>query len=206
MKQKHFIDSHKGATPFAVLAMMWWYGQWDNVTAWAYLATHGTYGILWVLKSQTFGDKQWEEPCGIGYGLVIWGSLSLYWIAPWLITANAITAPGWVVGLCCTVFGLGLFFHFVSDMQKHVTLSLKRGLITDGLWARSRNPNYFGELLIYGGFSGLAMHWAPYVALALFFCCVWVPNMMKKDKSLSRYDEFAAYKARSGLIIPRILP
>ncbi len=206
MKQKHFIDSHKGVTPIVVLAMMYWYNQWENVTAWAYLATHGTYGVLWVLKSQTFGDKQWEQPCSVGYAAVIWGSLSLYWIAPWLITSQSIQAPGWVLGLCCTTFGLGVFFHFVSDMQKHVTLSLKKGLLTDGLWSRSRNPNYFGELLIYAGFSGLAMHWAPFLALGLFVCAVWIPNMLKKDRSLSRYPEFEAYKARSGLMFPRLLP
>ena len=89
-------------------------------------------------------------------------------------------------------------------MQKHVALSLRKGLITDGLWAKSRNPNYFGELLIYAGFSGLAMHWAPFVALAAFVGAVWVPNMVKKDRSLSRYPEFEAYKARSGWMFPKV--
>lgn len=204
MKQKHFIDSHKGATPIAVLMMMYLYDSWQNTTAWAYLATHGTYGILWVLKSRSFGDKQWEQPCGLAYGFVIWASLSLYWIAPWLITSMDIVAPGWLIGLCMTTFGIGVFYHFVSDMQKHVALSLRKGLITDGLWAKSRNPNYFGELLIYAGFSGLAMHWAPFVALAAFVGAVWVPNMVKKDRSLSRYPEFEAYKARSGWMFPKV--
>jgi hypothetical protein len=42
MKQKFFIDTHKGVTFIAVLAMMGIYQQWDNVTAWVYLAMHGT--------------------------------------------------------------------------------------------------------------------------------------------------------------------
>ena len=87
-------------------------------------------------------------------------------------------------------------------MQKHMKLSLAPGLITDGLWSRVRNPNYLGELLIYAGFSALAMHWAPFVVLALFVAVIWIPNMLRKDKSLSRYPKFAEWKKRSWLFIP----
>jgi protein-S-isoprenylcysteine O-methyltransferase Ste14 len=204
MKQKHFIDSHKGATPFAVLALMWWFDVWGNTTLWAYFATHGMYGVMWVLKSLTFGDRQWEQKCGLPYGLVIWGGLTLYWIAPYLIASQGIEAPPWVIGTCLAVYAVGVFFHFVSDMQKHMQLSLKPGLITTGLWAKTRNPNYFGELLIYAGFSALALHWAPFAVLALFVGAVWVPNMIKKDRSLSRYPEFETYKRRSGWMFPQL--
>ena len=36
---------------------------WDNVLAWIYLALHGTYGVLWILKSRYFGDLAglWER-------------------------------------------------------------------------------------------------------------------------------------------------
>jgi hypothetical protein len=61
MKQKFYIDTHKGVTPLAILAMMALHNQWQNSTAWIYLALHGTYGILWVLKSRFFPDKQWEQ-------------------------------------------------------------------------------------------------------------------------------------------------
>ena len=204
MKQKHFIDSHKGATLVAVLGLMAYYDQWENRTLWLYLATHGLYGLLWIHKSISFGDKQWEQPTGIGYGLVIWVGLSLYWIAPWLIASRGFEAPPWVMGLAVGMFGLGVFYHFASDMQKHTQLALKRGLITTGLWSRTRNPNYFGEFLIYAGFSALAVHWAPFAALAIFISAVWVPNMLRKDKSISRYPEFAEYKKRTGLFFPRL--
>jgi steroid 5-alpha reductase family enzyme len=64
--------------------------------------------------------------------------------------------------------------------------------------------NYFGELLIYGGFGLLAMHWLPILILALWVAAFWLPNMHKKDASLSRYPDFAAYKQRSKLFIPFI--
>lgn len=203
MKQKHFIDSHKFVTGPAILLMMAFHSQWQNPTAWVYLALHGTYGILWVLKSRIFPDKSWEEETGLGYGLVIWAFLTLYWIAPWIITSQGVQAPVWYLGLCVSVYVFGVFLHFTADMQKHEALKLQPGrLITDGLLAYSRNINYFGELLIYLGFGLLAMHWLPIAVLALALAAVWVPNMLQKERSLARYPEFDAYKRRSKFFIP----
>jgi protein-S-isoprenylcysteine O-methyltransferase Ste14 len=90
-------------------------------------------------------------------------------------------------------------------MQKYMALRLRPNhLITEGVWRYLRNPNYFGELLIYVGFSALALHWLPFVALAIFIGVIWLPFMLKKDRSLSRYPEFNQYKAKSKLLIPFI--
>jgi protein-S-isoprenylcysteine O-methyltransferase Ste14 len=205
LKQKHFIDAHKGVTFLAVLLLMAVYGQWRNTTAWVYLALHGTYGLLWVLKSRIFPDRQWEQPCSPGYALVILGGLTLYWIAPWLLASRGVEAPPWYLALCVCLYAFGLFLHFAADMQKHTALKLRPGLITDGLFYRVRNPNYLGELLIYLGFGLLAIHWAPLVVIGLFMAVIWVPNMRRKDRSLSRYPEFAEYKRRTKLFIPFLI-
>lgn len=203
MRQKHFIDSHKAATALFVLLLMAIYRQWDNPTAWVYLALHGTYGILWVLKSRIFPDQSWEERTSLGYGLAIWGGLSLYWLAPWLIISRDILAPVWFQALCISIFAFGVFTHFASDMQKTVSLKLSPGhLISSGMFARLRNPNYFGELLIYAGFGSLAMHWLPILVLLAWISLVWIPRMLKKDRVLAQYPDFEQYRARSKLFIP----
>eukprot|EP00048_Salpingoeca_helianthica_P016144 m.230661 g.230661 ORF g.230661 m.230661 type:complete len:210 (-) comp18118_c0_seq1:20-649(-) len=200
---RHFIDAHKAITLFVVFALIAAFDRWESYTAWVYLGLHGGYGICWLLKSSIFPDKTWEEPTSFGYGLVVWFSLALYWIAPLIIVINNVVAPAWVVGLSVLVFAQGVFFHFASDMQKHVQLQLRPGkLITDLLFARVRNMNYFGELLIYVSFAFLSLHWAPFVVLGLYVAFVWVPNMTKKEKSLSRYPEFAPYSRRSVLLLP----
>jgi steroid 5-alpha reductase family enzyme len=205
VKQKHFIDSHKGITPLVLLAMMAIYGQWDNPTAWVYLGLHGSYGVLWVLKSRLFPDRQWEQRTGPGYALVILGGLTLYWIAPWLIMYGDVHAPPWLLGVSTALYGTGVAFHFAADMQKHTALKLRPGLITDGFFALSRNPNYFGELLIYVSFALLAIHWLPFVVIALYLAVIWFPNMIRKDRSLSRYPGFEAYRRRTRLFIPFVL-
>lgn len=203
MQQKHFIDSHKAVTGLFVLALIALYNQWQNPTAWVYLALHGTYGLLWVWKSRVFGDKSWARPATWRYAFVAWGGLTVYWVAPWLLTSRNVHAPAPYLALCVALWGVGVFLHFASDMQKHMWLKLRPGeLLTDGLWARVRNPNYLGELLIYLAFALLAMHWLPPVLLLAFILVYWLPNMRRKDASLARYAGFADYQRRSKLLIP----
>ena len=206
MKQKHFIDFHKGITFLYILGLLYFYSAFDNVAIWVYLGLHGTYGVLWVMKSMIFPDKSWEEDTGLIYGLVILIGLSLYWISPWIIVSGYFTngqmvvIPNWLISVVIFSFGSGVFLHFSSDMQKYTTLKLNPGqLITDGLFQKSRNMNYVGEFLIYLSFSLLSMHWLPILILAVFISAVWVPNMIKKDSSLSRYEGFAEYKQKTRI-------
>jgi protein-S-isoprenylcysteine O-methyltransferase Ste14 len=203
MKQKHFIDLHKGLTVVVCLVLMAIYHQWDNSTAWVYTALHGTYGILWVLKSRIFPDRSWEREASLGLGLIYWAGLTLYWITPWLINSRDITVPGWYLGICISMNIFGVFFHFVTDMQKFTALQLEPGaLITNGMMGRVRNLNYFGELLIYLGFGLLARHWLPPLIVLAYVVVIWLPNMRRKDRSLSRYAEFDAYRQHTDLFIP----
>lgn len=180
--------------------------MWDNIVIWVYLALHGTYGMLWVAKSHFFPDPSWEARTSLAGGLVIWLGLSLYWIAPWLIASgNANPVKPWFIGLCVALYTVGIFLHFATDMQKHISLQLRPGtLITEGMWGVVRNPNYLGELFVYAGFSLLALSWIPMLALLFIVAAVWIPNMRRKDRSLSRYPQFADYAARTKLFIPYV--
>jgi protein-S-isoprenylcysteine O-methyltransferase Ste14 len=206
LKHRFWIDTHKGATGPIIALLITLYGEWSNTVALVYLGLHGTYGILWILKSRFFPDKSWERPVSLAYGLWTWFGLSLYLIAPWLIVSgNAGDADPWLIGLCVAIFGFGVMLHFASDMQKHIWLQLNRGkLLTEGLWGVVRNPNYLGELLIYGAFALLALHWAPALVLVFALATIWVPNMIRKDHSLSRHRGFDAYQKRTKLLIPYV--
>merc|ERR1712183_422606 len=151
----------------------------------------------------SFPDNNWEKPIGV-QGIVVWLILSPFWISTWYIASENYEAPAWLLGLSLSLFVVGMFYHFVSDMQKTTTLNLRKGLITTGLWARTRNPNYFGEFLVYLGFSLLACHWVTFIGFAFLIYVVWIPNMKKKDASPSRYPEFEDYKNQSGIFFPRI--
>ena len=209
MKQKHFIDFHKGITFLYILFLINYYSAHENIAIWVYLGLHGTYGILWVVKSSIFPDRSWEKETGILYGLTILLGLSFYWISPWIIVSGyfnggqMIQIPNYLFSIIIFLFGMGVFLHFSSDMQKYVSLKLAPGkLIQSELFRKSRNINYFGELLIYSSFALLSMHWVPIIVLLFFIIIIWIPNMIKKDKSLSRYENFEDYKKRSNLFWP----
>jgi steroid 5-alpha reductase family enzyme len=206
VKQKYFIDTHKGIIFLVILAMMCFFQRWQDTTAWIYLALHGTYGILWVLKSRIFPDKTWEKPASLSWGIfVAWGGLTLYWLPALLLMWTGVEAPAWLLGLAVSLNLFGVFLHFTVDMQKYVHLQLKPGqLITDGMLARVRNMNYFGELLIYLSFPLLAMSWLAFIPIALFVIFYWLPGMLRKDQSLARYPEFEEYQKNSKLFIPFI--
>ena len=188
-----------------VLLLIWYFNQWENPTAWIYLALHGSYGIMWILKSLIFPDKTWEAKCTIWYGLYIWGGLTLYWISPFIIMSFSIYNSPIYLGILVFMFAMGIFFHYAADMQKHVYLKLKPGqLIRDGLMSRCRNTNYFGELLIYLSFALMSKHWIPIAVLISFLMIIWLPNMWRKDKSLSRHPNYEEYRNRSFLLIPFI--
>ena len=86
IKQKYMIDFAKGITWLLVLFLINYFNQINNLTAWVYFCLHGSYGIMWVLKSYIFPDKTWESRVGIPYALLIllglfsgvflWGDLS----------------------------------------------------------------------------------------------------------------------------------
>ena len=203
MKAKHPINLHKGSTFIFVLALMVIYQNF-TIGAWVYLALHGTYGILWLLKDRLFPDKQWEQEIPIWVGILSFFLINLYWVAPFiLISSGSVPSPP-LIAAAIFINIFGVFLHYTSDAQKYYTLKYKSGLITEGFFARCRNTNYLGEVFIYFSFALLVQHCLVFVILGLFVAVIFFPNMFKKDKSLSRYPEFEEYKANSGLLLPKV--
>ena len=129
--------------------------------------------------------------------------LMAYMTGPYLLISEHTVPPNWVFALAPFLCISGVFFHYVGDAQKFFVLQLRKGLIEDGLFAKTRNPNYLGEVLIYAGFALASWHWQPFVVLAGWFV-FFVHNMQRKDKSMARHPEFAAYKSRTGMFLPSL--
>ena len=210
------INLHKVLVGPLTLALMFAFDQW-TLAAWLYLALHGTYGMMWVAKDIAFGDPSWQGKATLGsaVGVFVY-PLGLYLLPPLLILTPLGTAipggwasgplPPWLAFTSVTLFVVGAFFHFVSDAQKYFVLRHQRPrqLITDGMFALTRNPNYFGEILMYAAFNLLAQHWLPWVCCAMVWMQVFLVNMIRKERSMSRYPEHAAWVRRTGFLVPRL--
>ena len=209
IKQKYPIDFAKSITWLVVIGLIYYFNQFNNLTAWIYFCLHGSYGIMWVMKSNIFPDKTWEKKAGIPYTMLIIFGLMIYWAPAFIITVSSHEASFEIIVGAIILFSFGIFYHFVSDMQKHIFWKYNSGLITDGLWKQCRHPNYFGELLIYSSFLLLTIEsslwWLPVLILGIFICIIWVPGMKRIDRSLSRFEGHKAYKKKTAFIIPYIL-
>ena len=60
MKLNQLINLHKGMTAFVVLGLMFFYKNF-TIAPLVYLALHGTYGLLWLLKEKIFPDPYFKE-------------------------------------------------------------------------------------------------------------------------------------------------
>lgn len=117
------------------------------------MALHGTYGLLWLLKDRLFPDKQWGQKISVGQGISIGIILALYWVAPFLLISRGVVPSAPLIAAAVALNILGVFLHYGSDAQKYFTLKYHSGLITEGFFARCRNTNYLGEVLIYSSFA-----------------------------------------------------
>ncbi len=202
MKLKYPINLHKGLTGLVVLLGMTYFNNF-SLEAWVYLALHGSYGILWLLKDRLFPDRQWEQKVSFAYGLFVFGFLGLYWVGPYVLISQALTVPVPLLALAIATNIIGVFLHFTSDAQKYFTLKYRPGLIDEGFFRLNRNPNYLGEMLIYGSFAMTTGHHVSGLILAFVWGGLFLPNMLKKDKSLSRHPSWTAYRKNSWLFLPK---
>lgn len=217
------IDLHKGLTGPFVLGLMLAFDAF-TVPAWIYLALHGSYGVIWVVKDRTIPDRRWQRRVRWAAAFATWGFLSLYWVAPVLLvlgTARTLELSGWQpptsprLTAAVVLYALGLALMIGADAQKNLTRAARgaagrgrsrarAGLITTGFFSRTRHPNYLGEMLIYGSFALVVSHWAPWAILAPVWLLLFVPNMLAIEASLSRYPGYERWRERTGFLLPKI--
>ncbi len=119
--------------------------------------------------------------------------------------------PVAMLGGALALFGIA--YEALADHQLHRFRQDpgRHGQVLDtGLWARSRHPNYFGEICLWWGlwliaaetgWGVLALPGPLFVTFTLFRLS-GVP--MQEAGLEARRPEYAAYKARTPAIIPRL--
>lgn len=108
------------------------------------------------------------------------------------------------------VWLLGFFFESVSDRQLQCFLRdpANKGKIMDrGLWAYSRHPNYFGEVLQWWGIFLIALS-LPSGSITIIgpllitFLILFVSGIPLLEKKYAGRADFEAYKKRTSVFIP----
>lgn len=208
------VNAQKAGTFLFLGCLMAFYAESTeaatSTAAWVYLAMHGTYGLAWLVKDVAFPDPNWQVRITLASSVVALIGLGAYWSFGWLLISGTAVADyplpdaAWYC-LCISISFLGTVIMVAADAQKYFTLKLKKGLITDGMFRYLRHPNYLGEIMVYGGFALMVPHWFPWLVLAIIWGGLFSVNMVMKEASMSRYDEWAAYRQRTGWLLPKIL-
>ena len=204
LKLKHIINFQKGGTSLYVLALMLYYKNF-NKTAWTYLALHGTYGLIWLLKDKIFPDRSWERKSTILSSIASFLTvLGPYWVSPYLIIKNGINISNWRIAICISLHTLGCVTMMASDTQKHFELLSGKKLVNDGWFKKSRNTNYLGEMMIYLTYAMMGNSKIPYYILGYIWSILFFPNMYAKDKSILKKEGGKQYITQSNLLIPKL--
>lgn len=201
------VNFQKAGTFLFLGFLIAWYDN-SSVGAWIYLALHGSYGLIWLMKDLTFPDPNWQRRCTWGGGIAAFlGVLGPYWLIGWLLISGTVDPQypiqdvAWYT-LCITTHTLGIGIMIAADCQKYYTLRVQRGLIDDGMFRYIRHPNYLGEIMIYGSYALMVYHWLPWVILAWVWLGLFAVNMTMKEASMSRYEKWDEYQKKSGMLIP----
>ena len=68
----------------------------------------------------------------------------------------------------------------------------------------TRNPNYLGEIMIYGSFVLLVDDLISYVCVMQVWFWFFPLRMTKKEKSLKQKEGWDVYKRHSWILLPKI--
>ncbi len=120
-----------------------------------------------------------------------------------------------IVGIA--IWAIGMLIEIVSDRQKSnfKTAPNNEGkFISSGLWAWSRHPNYFGEIVLWTGMAIVAIPVLQGWQLATLISPVFVTVLLTKvsgvplleakaDKRWGGQDDYEDYKRLTPVLIPK---
>jgi len=146
-----------------------------------------------------------------------------------VVPCAALGPLNWIDAVGAAVWIAGIGFEIVADRQKAQWKKEKdekkhhEEFIQRGLWAKSRHPNYFGEIVLWNGIAIMAAHslaalpayypaWAGLVAFTspafitlLLTQVSGIPIQEKaNDKKFGNRKDYQDYKKNTPVLIPKL--
>ena len=126
-------------------------------------------------------------------------------------------AVGAIFAIGAAMWVAGFVIEVVADRQKsrfRADVANEGRFINTGLWARSRHPNYFGEILLWAGIAVMAIpylsgtQWvvmlSPLFVYALLTRISGIPTLARRGQQLWGDDpDYQAYLKNTPTLLPR---
>ena len=117
-----------------------------------------------------------------------------------------------------TLWLSGFTIETISDYQKRVfrkEYNSTESFIHTGLWARSRHPNYFGELTLWTGIAVIALNTLTGIEYITLISPVFVyilltrmsgVNLLERiaDERYGHLEEYQQYKRNTPVLVPKL--
>ena len=227
-RTEHFYDLTGGITYIAVITLAVALASDLDLRATLVAAMV----IVWALRLSTFlylrisragKDSRFDEIKQNPLRFLMAWTLQGLWV---LLTAAAALAvitggervPLGAVGIGgIVVWAAGMLIEIVADRQKSrfkADPNNEGRFISTGLWAWSRHPNYFGEILLWTGMAIVAIpvlqgwQWAtlisPVFVAVLLIKVSGIPLLeAKADKLWGGEEDYEAYKRDTPVLFPK---
>ena len=185
---------------------------------------------LWALRLGTFlfmrihkdgEDKRFRSIKPSATQFFMTWTLQGLWVSMCSMCAlTAISSETGVVMNTLFYIGLGLFIYgfcieIIADNQKSKFRSIpenKDKFITTGLWAKSRHPNFFGEIVLWAGIAVMSfssLHGLQYLTLIspvfTYLLLVYVSGVRmleaRADKKWGQDVEYVKYKSKTSVLM-----
>ena len=121
-----------------------------------------------------------------------------------------------IIGLLMFLFGFAI--EVIADNQKSAFRSIpenKDSFINEGLWAKSRHPNYFGEITLWAGITVMGIstfegmnYLAIFSPIFSYLLLVYVSGVRMLEyrghKKWGHLEDYQNYKKNTPKLIPKI--
>ncbi|GGY37847.1 DUF1295 domain-containing protein [Parvularcula lutaonensis] len=148
--------------------------------------------------------------CLISFFVSLPTQVGQFGVSPFLLWGSE--PLGVLAWLGIAVFAVGFLFETVGDAQLRAFKSKpenKGRLMTEGLWAWTRHPNYFGDAAVWTGLTLIALEsqWGFVTvlspALMIFFLYAVSGKALLERAMVRKYPEYESYKKRTSGFFPR---
>ena len=203
------LEIHKFLWPFVTFGFTFLY----NVKTYRMYLMNGlftSYGLLWVLKSNIFYDKNFyikKEYIGnIVVSSINFMSVSVYFLFPYVAVTNNVEISLIELTSSVILYSFGGFLHYGADCQKFYVLNYDKKLIDDGFFSILRHPNYTGEFLMWFGLIIVAGKdkLLSYIPLLWLMLATVFSGIPVKEKSLQKYDNYDKWNKKTYMLIPGV--
>ena len=134
------------------------------------------------------------------------------------ITSSHRQPLGWAAGLGTLIWAIGFGLEVIADNQKSrfkANPANKGKFINTGLWAKSRHPNYFGEIVLWLGVTIVALpvlqgwQWvaltSPVFVIILITRVSGIPMLERRaDERWGGQPAYEQYKKETPVLIPKL--